>query len=147
MSIKILTLQQKNSIANYKRMGITISILDNGKVEVCQNELINNYILNQEQLKERGKEIFPDAELLPVTHVPEIEKIDAEWIRNKMKEFGIELTDISKQLAIDKKLIALMLNGSEQLNNSLKAALYFYFMTYELNRDFRAAGTDMKKTR
>lgn len=137
MTKRILTEAQKKSISNYKRMGIALEFHESDKVEVRQVRLLNDYILNQQQLKERGKEVFPDAMIVPITYTPQLDHIDAEWIGNKMKEFGLDETDLSKQLAIAETELSNILNGSFVLDSSQKTTFYFYFMTYELNRDFR----------
>ena len=46
-----------DSISNYKKLGISLEVLDDDTVKVSQTKLINSYILNQKQLIERGKEV------------------------------------------------------------------------------------------
>lgn len=132
-----LTLEQLQSIDHYKRMGIEIAVLDDGLVKIKQSKLLNGYLLNQKQLHTRAKEIFPDAKILPVVYSLDIGKIDLDWIEGKMKEFGIKRKDIIKQLALDKSSLSLYFNGKRKMDKSLRAAFFFYFLTYELNRDFR----------
>ncbi len=54
-----------------------------------------------------------------------------------MKEFGIRRKDLIKQLAIDKSSLSLYLSGKRKMDKSLKAAFFYYFMNYEINRDLR----------
>ena len=54
---------EKEFINGYRRMGIDIEPLEDGTVKVTQARLINGYILNQKQLIERGKELYPDSKV------------------------------------------------------------------------------------
>lgn len=124
-------------INSYKKNGIIIEKLDNDTVKVTQSRLINGFILNQKQLIERGKEIFPDKKIIPVVFSLDVSTINLEWIDNKMKEFGIKRNDLVKQLAIDKSSLSLILSGKRDLSKAMKATFFYYFLTYELNKDFR----------
>lgn len=135
------TVDQQKSINNYKKVGIEFEIEDD-IVKVFQKRLFNGYILNQKQLVERAKEIFPDAKIQPNVFSLDVSKIDVDWINERMNEFGIKRNDLIKQLALDKSYISLLFadeNNSRKVNLSkpMKAMFYYYFLTYELNRDFR----------
>ncbi|MDM8174809.1 hypothetical protein QT327_10650 [Olivibacter sp. 47] len=132
-----LTKEQARSISNYKRMGIEIEVLDEKTVKITQSRLLNGFILNQKQLVERAKEIFPEHNIVPVVHSIDVDLIDLGWIEGRMKEFGIKRNDLIKQLAIDKSTLSSMFSGDRGLTKSQRAAFFFYFLTYELNRDFR----------
>jgi len=118
-------------------MGIEIEVLDEKTVKITQSRLLNGFILNQKQLVERAKEIFPEHNIVPVVHSIDVDLIDLEWIEARMKEFGIKRNDLIKQLAIDKSTLSSMFSGDRGLTKSQRAAFFFYFLTYELNRDFR----------
>lgn len=127
----------KQSIMGYNRLGINIEPLEDGTVKVTQSRLINGYILNQKQLIERGKEIYPDAKIIPVVYSLNVDDITIEWIESKMREFGIKRNDLIKQLAIDRSSLSLVLSGKRELSKPMRATFFYYFLTYELNRDFR----------
>lgn len=127
----------KQSIMGYNRLGINIEPLEDGTVKVTQSRLINGYILNQKQLIERGKEIYPDAKIIPVVYSLNVDDITIEWIESKMREFGIKRNDLIKQLAIDRSSLSLVLSGKRELSKPMRATFFYYFQTYELNRDFR----------
>lgn len=137
------TVDQQTSIQNYKKVGIEFEIDDeNNVVKVFQKRLFNGYILNQKQLVERAKEIFPDAKIQPNVFSLDVSKIDVDWINERMNEFGIKRNDLIKQLALDKSYISRLFSDENNqfkinLTNQVKAMFYFYFLTYELNRDFR----------
>lgn len=127
----------KQSIMGYNRLGINIEPLEDGTVKVTQSRLINGYILNQKQLIERGKEIYPDAKIIPVVYSLNVDDITIDWIESKMREFGIKRNDLIKQLAIDRSSLSLVLSGKRELSKPMRATFFYYFLTYELNRDFR----------
>lgn len=132
-----LTAQQEQSIHNYARMGIEIKIVDENTLIIHQKRLINGYLLNQKQLHERARAIFPNIHIKPVVYNFDANFIDVTWITNKMEEFGIKRNDLIKHLAIDKSSLSLYMSGKRKMDKSQKAAFFFYFLTYELNRDFR----------
>ena len=132
-----LTTQQKRSISNYRRMGIDIYLTDSNTVQITQSKLFNGYLLNQKQLIDRAKEIFPDQKVKPSVYSVDVTNIDIDWVRKKMDEFGIKRKDIIKQLAIDKSTLSSMFSGDRGLTKSQRAAFFFYFLTYELNYEFR----------
>ena len=144
LALNIKKILQK-SISNYARMGIDIEILEieknTVKVKISQNRLVNGYILNQKMLVERVKEVFGPTKLktivIPLVYSLDVNIVSLEWIEDKMQEFGIKRKDILKQLAIDKSSLNLYLSGERKMNKLVKSAFYFYFLTYELNRDFR----------
>lgn len=126
-----------DSITNYKRAGINLEVLDDETVKVSQTKLINGYILNQKQLIERGKDVYPDKKIIPVVFSLNVEDITLEWIESKMAEFGIKRNDLIKQLAIDRSSLSLIMSGKRELSKPMRATFFYYFLTYELNRDFR----------
>lgn len=128
---------EKESISGYRMMGITIEPLEDGTVKVTQSRLINGYILNQKQLIERGKEIYPDAKIIPVVYSLNVDNITIDWIESRMREFGIKRNDLIKQLAIDRSSLSLIMSGKRELSKPMRATFFYYFLTYELNRDFR----------
>lgn len=136
------------SISSYKAAGIDIeivNIVDNiAHVIVRQSKLVNGYILNQKQLVERVKEMFEptgmDTIVVPVVFSLQVDDINIEWIKTKMDEFGIKRNDLIKQLAIDKSYMSRLFSDGKhhvELSKPMKATFFYYFLTYELNRDFR----------
>lgn len=128
---------QQNSISNYAKAGIDIELIDNDTVKITQSRLLNGYILNNRQLYERAKAIFPDKIIRPVVYSLQVDDIDLNWIEAKMDEFGIKRKDLIKQLAIDKSSLSLIFSGTTNLSARTKATFFYYFLTYELNRDLR----------
>ena len=136
-----ITKDQQTSIQNYKKVGIEFDF-DDDIVKVYQKKLVNGYILNQKELHERAKEVFPDAKIQPIVFSLDVSSIDENWIEEKMTEFGIKRNDLVKQLALDKSYVSRLFSDEKNthkinLTNQVKAMFYYYFLTYELNRDFR----------
>ena len=128
--------RQKRSIANYRKVGIEIIEYDD-TVKIKQSKLYNGLILNQKQLVMRAKKIFPDKKIRPVVFSLDISFITLDWIKAKMEEFGIKRKDLIRQLAIDKSSLSLLLKGDRKMNKLVKSAFFYYFLTYELNKDLR----------
>ena len=128
----------KQTISHYQKAGIEIQQQED-VVIIRQKRLINGYILNQKQLYQRAREIFPDPKIKikPVVVSLDVNSIKEDWINQKMQEFGIKIGDLVKQTTLDNSSLSLFLSGKRKMNKSVKALFYYYFLTYELNRDFR----------
>lgn len=133
----MITEEQKNSILNYKKVGIEISEIDSSKVKIKQISLINGYILNNKQLYNRAREIFPNRHIIPVVYSLNCKEINLEWIEAKMIELGINKKDLIKQLAIEKSNMELLFSNKTKLTNRTKAAFFYYFLSFELNNKLR----------
>lgn len=141
----ILTPDIKRSIENYSRMGVEVDLLEVRDnviiVRVHQKRLFNGFVLSQKQLIERGKEIFQtivgEVRIRPLTYSLDIRDITPEWIKSRMNEFGIKRNDILTHLHIDKSTLSLYLNGERNMSRLAKAAFFWYFLTFEINRDVR----------
>lgn len=132
-----LTKAQLKSIANYRVAGIDIEIVDPDRVLISQNRLVNGYILNNKQLYDRAREIFPDGHIISNVYSLDVDHITLDWITSRMEEFGLKRKDLIKQLAIDKVSLSKICTGVTSLSKPMKATFYYYFLTYELNRDYR----------
>lgn len=75
--------------------------------------------------------------IVPVVYSLSVEDINMDWVKSKMKEFGIKRKNLIKQLAIDHSTLSLLFTGERGLTKSQKAAFFYYFLVYELNRDFK----------
>lgn len=128
---------QKVAVRNLKMVGIEIEFLDDRHLRITQKELYNGFILTKNELVDRAKSIFPDYIVKPVRYSLDVSIIDVPWIESKMKEIGLSTNDLVSQIAIDKSSLSLMLSGERKMNKSVKALFYYYFLTYELNRNLR----------
>jgi hypothetical protein len=117
------------SIANYKRAGIDIEIIDKKTIRIKQSTLINGYILNNKQLYERAKDVFYgyDVHIIPAVYSLSVDEITVEWIEGKMQEFGINRNDLIKQLALDKASLSLYFSRQRELTQTIKAAFFLFF--------------------
>jgi len=132
-----VTNSQHKSISNYAASGIDIELIDNETVKIKQSRLINGYILNNKQLHERAREVFPDHKIIPVVYSLDVDDISLNWVESKMKEFGLSRKDLIKQIAIDKSSLSLILSGDREIPKGVRSTFFYYFLTYELNRDLR----------
>lgn len=118
-------------------LGLDYRYDDLDRIIVTQIELKNGWILNQSQLIERARKIFPNEKIVPNVFSLNTDLIDLDWIKNKMNEFGIKQKDIVKHLSVSKSELSRIITGSTGLSNRTKASFYFYFLTFELNKSFR----------
>ena len=140
-----LSNQLLQSIRNYARMGIIIEILEmndkEAKVRIEQKNVFNGYFLNQKQLVERVKTIFEHTGLktkvYPLVYKVDLSIVSIEWIKSKMEEFGLKRKDLMRQLNIDKASLSLIFSHKVKLSIRTKTSFFYYFLSYELNRDLR----------
>ncbi len=137
MKTTYINKEQEASIRNYRRMGLDIEVIDSQTVKITQTRLLNGYILNNRQLYDRANEIFPDKHIIPVVYSLDVDDIDLNWIELKMHELGLKRKDLISQLAIDKSSLSLIFSGNRELSKPMRATFFYYFLTYELNRDLR----------
>lgn len=144
----------QGSIVNYRKAGIEVEVIDGSiesgeiTVKISQRKLINGYILNQHQLINRVSELFKGVpiekpflsiKVIPVVYSLDVDTITIPWIESKMEEFGLSRKDLIKQLAIDKVSLSKIFSGITGLSKPMRALFYYYFLTYEINRDIREA--------
>jgi hypothetical protein len=132
-----LTDSQKFTIRNLKMVGIEFDFLDDKQIKITQKKLYNGYILTKKELVNRAKNIFPGYIIKPVRYNLDISFIDATYVKNKIKEIGLNVNDLVAQTALDKSSLSLILSGERKMNKSVKAMFFYYFLTYELNKSFR----------
>jgi len=139
-----VTDRQELSIINYRRMGIDIEVLEDNFIKITHARFKNRILLNQKELYERARKIFPDKKykIIAVVHCLRPSEITKEWIVSQMDELGIKRNDLIKQLGIDKAYLSLLLSDkpnkrSINLSRSMKATFFYYFLSYRLSQDFR----------
>lgn len=135
----------KTSILNYSRLGIDIAVIEDNPselvVRIAQKRLINNVVLTQKELIERGKEIFKDfnkpVKVRPLVYAFDLREISPQWLEEKMKSLGIRINDIEKQVHIPKAKVKEFLKGCRNLRANAKASLFWYIKTFEINNSHR----------
>lgn len=132
-----LTDFQKIAVRNLKSVGIEIEFIDESHLRIIQKTNFNNFILTKNELVDRAKKIFPSFIVKPVRYSLDLDLITLDWVNSKMKEIGLNRNDLVAQTAIDYSSLSLILTGERKMNKSVKALFYYYFLTYELNRDLR----------
>lgn len=133
-----LTYFQKIAVRNLKSVGIEIEFIDESHLRIIQKTNYNNFILTKNELVDRAKKIFPSYIVKPVRFSLDLSVVTPEWVNTKIKEIGLNKNDLVAQTALDASSISLILSGERKMNKSVKALFYYYFLMYELNRDFRS---------
>lgn len=135
-----------NSISTYRASGIDIEIVGfdglTVSVLISQSNLVNGYILSNKELYIRAKDVFSEVtgfkiEIIPSVFSLNVSDINIQWIEQRMDKFGLNRKDLVKQLAIDKSSLSLILSGARELSKPMRATFFYYFLAYELNRNFR----------
>lgn len=63
--------------------------------------------------------------------------ITVEWVKERMKEYGVTPKTLVAQLGITQGEISLLLTEKRGMTRPTRAMFYYYFLTYQLNRDLR----------
>lgn len=131
----------------YGYCGILIEILEfknkNLKIKVTQKKVDNGFILTKNQLVSRGKGFFEGEtfynkiNVIPLTYRIDFSVVDSKWITEKMLELNLKASDLVNQLGINKSTLSQILNGNTKVSKPFKACFYYYFMVFELNKEFR----------
>jgi len=135
----------RDKLAAYTGIHVTIVDITDGTITaiVEQKELKNNYILNQTEIVSRARAVFDPLagkfkiHFRALSFNPSFSDVNADWINNCMNEFKLSRNDVLKQMGLDKSTLSVLLTGAKNLTRFQRAAFYYYFKTYELNRDFR----------
>lgn len=136
-------LPYQKSIAAYKKVGIEIEVLELKEeipvVLIKHRYSYNGYILNQKQLVKRAKTLFSYEKIQVKTSVYslDLKNKTMNWIKEKMTEFGLTQNDFIKLLALDKTSLKLIFSEKQELSKQVKAAFYYLFLTFEINKQFR----------
>lgn len=121
----------------YKTMGIDMEILPDGKVQVEQVTDTNGILLNQYDLRQRGKQVFPNRHIVPKVFFLDTDVVTPVWIKSKMDEVGIYQRDLSRQIGMDETVVSKLINGKRPMTRAVQALFYYYFTLYEVTRDTR----------
>lgn len=121
----------------YKTMGIDMELLPDGKVKVEQVTDTNGILLNQYDLRQRGKQVFPNRHIVPKVFFLDTDVVTPLWIQSKMNEVGIYQRDLSRQIGMDETVVSKLINGKRPMTRAVQALFYYYFTLYEVTRDTR----------
>ncbi len=121
----------------YKTMGIDMELLPDGKVKVEQVTDTNGILLNQYDLRQRGKQVFPNRHIVPKVFFLDTDVVTPLWIQSKMSEVGIYQRDLSRQIGMDETVVSKLINGKRPMTRAVQALFYYYFTLYEVTRDTR----------
>ncbi|WP_320809473.1 helix-turn-helix transcriptional regulator [Porphyromonas somerae] len=121
----------------YKTMGIDMELLPDGKVKVEQVTDTNGILLNQYDLRQRGKQVFPNRHIVPKVFFLDTDVVTPVWIKSKMDEVGIYQRDLSRQIGMDETVVSKLINGKRPMTRAVQALFYYYFTLYEVTKDTR----------
>lgn len=132
-----MTMRETQLTNLYKTMGIDMELLPDGKVKVEQVTDTNGILLNQYDLRQRGKQVFPNRHIVPKVFFLDTDVVTPVWIQSKMDEVGIYQRDLSRQIGMDETVVSKLINGKRPMTRAVQALFYYYFTLYEVTRDTR----------
>lgn len=132
-----MTMRETQLTNLYKTMGIDMELLPDGKVKVEQVTDTNGILLNQYDLRQRGKQVFPNRHIVPKVFFLDTDVVTPLWIQSKMDEVGIYQRDLSRQIGMDETVVSKLINGKRPMTRAVQALFYYYFTLYEVTRDTR----------
>lgn len=132
-----MTMRETQLTNLYKTMGIDMELLPDGKVKVEQVTDTNGILLNQYDLRQRGKQVFPNRHIVPKVFFLDTDVVTPVWIKSKMDEVGIYQRDLSRQIGMDETVVSKLINGKRPMTRAVQALFYYYFTLYEVTKDTR----------
>lgn len=127
---------QTKKIASLLKAGITFSFPNEETALIKQEKIVSYKIFSNKQLHSLAKDIFPDTKIIPVVFSLNLESITIEWVSKQMRLYGINAKDLQRQLGFEKEVINDFLKLRTKLKPLEKAALFYYFLTFENSKDF-----------
>lgn len=133
------SIQQQRILAQYRSVGIYITLEDADTVVVKQQHITNGFVMTQKQLIDRARTIYPDKKykIVPVVYQLDLSVVTPEWVKDKMQEYSVRPNDFVAQLGLTKSEVSLLINGKRPMSRVVRSAFFFYFLTFQLNRDLR----------
>lgn len=120
ISFKILDLNEKEIIVK------TVQGKSSAENYASKKHLID---LTKDLFSPLGREVHVHA--TPYAE-PELSRVNAAWIRDKMDEYGVSVGDIVKQTDVDRTNISAWINDKRPMSRPVKAMFWFYFRTLPL---------------
>ena len=77
-----MTMRETQLTNLYKTMGIDMELLPDGKVKVEQVTDTNGILLNQYDLRQRGKQVFPNRHIVPKVFFLDTDVVTPLWIQS-----------------------------------------------------------------
>ncbi|WP_310595109.1 hypothetical protein [Flavobacterium sp.] len=132
-----MTLSQKETIANLKKIGIQFEFPKEDLVIVRQAEVVYNQLFSNKQLFTLGRELFEAPIIIkPVVYSLDLSQITIEWVISQMKLYRINAKDLQRQLGFKKETIAGFLKLRKTLQPIEKSSLFYYFLSFKSNVDY-----------
>jgi len=123
--------EQKIKLISLQKEGIEFSFPDDETIVIKQKEIPQNRLFSNKQLYVLVKEIFPESKIIPVVFSLNLNIVTIEWVTKQMQLYGIKSKDLQRQLGFKKEIINNFLKSGSRLEPTEKAALFYYFLTFE----------------
>lgn len=72
----------------------------------------------------------------------ELEHITASWLKNKMDEYNLSVSEISKIVLLDKQRISSWKNENKPMSKNVKSIFHVLFMFEEFKKNIKIISAD-----
>lgn len=125
-----------------RKTGISIEILEleNRVMRIRATQIfVINKIFTQKELHDSAKPLFAFFDgivhCVPMTYRPNLDLVNVEFVKNKMKEYNIKKLDVCRQTGLDKTFLSDLFTKEEGFNQSEKALFYYYFNHFKVMQE------------
>lgn len=126
-------------LAQYRSIGVYISEEEDNTILIRQEQIKSGFVMTQKQLIDRARALYPDKKykIIPVVYQVDLSIVTPEWLSEKMTEYSVRPNDFIAQLGLTKSEVSLFLSGKRPMSRVVRSAFFFYFLSFQLNRDLR----------
>lgn len=130
--------QRSRSIAFHRGIGIDIRE-EAHAIIVTQTHVTDGHIRTNQELYDIGRRWYPDRErpITPVVYRLSLADITPEWVNDQVKAHKLSRSTLKAQTGLTASELSDMLNGRRPMTRTTRAMFYYFFLTYQLNRDLR----------
>jgi len=133
-------LHRKMSNISFKILDVTDKAIT---VSVAQGKHMSENYADEKTLVLRTRELFekffPGKKIytqdFPYRPNP-VNQINSSWVKKRMDELGIRVTDIVNDTGVDKTNISAWANGTRPMSQPVKAMFYHYFQGRKVAKRF-----------
>lgn len=132
-------IRRQRMLAQYRSVGIYITEEEGDIIVVRQREITGGFVMTQRQLLERARVLYPDKryKIKPVVYQLDLDTVTPEWIQEQMQTYSVRPSDLVAQLGLTKSEVSLITNGKRSLSRVMRSAFFFYFLSFQLNKELR----------
>ncbi|MGB0868484.1 MAG: hypothetical protein ACPG6V_01110 [Flavobacteriales bacterium] len=112
-------------------------------VRVEQMNLRLGIIFNKKELAARARKVIEPILgkvkifYWPIVFQPKVGSLDLFWLKSKMEEYQLKITDLANQFSLEEDELANVFTGNLPLTKMLKSAFFYFFHTLDMNEKMK----------